>query len=222
MIRSAGPLVNMTSTYLRGESISLFTNALICHAFACAASRVSSIILPSWRSTTNTQERNLKLQSPRVFSTREAFSPLCRCFRVLPEVLVSVVVRRSALRLCIWSRLLLCSLLYHFRPSLSLSPSLSPLLCRHCATELQLRYGSASGGENCPPLVALHECCLPRKKPVRTAYWVCNVNMSLISFISNKKVLQRESIVSCSSLAHFKSSASAAKDQQDVDFFEQA
>ena len=70
MLCSAGPLVNMTSRYLSCASMSWFNGSLGNHAFACVASS-ASIILPSWKSTTDTYERNLKLQSPHVFSSPE-------------------------------------------------------------------------------------------------------------------------------------------------------
>ena len=71
MICSAGPLVSMTSRYLSGASMSWFKGSLGIHVFACAASSASSIIRPSWRSTTDTKERNLKLQSSHVLSSPE-------------------------------------------------------------------------------------------------------------------------------------------------------
>ena len=71
MISSAGPLVSMTSRYLSCESMSWFKGSLGIHVLACAASSVSSIIRPSWRSTTDTPERHLKLQSPHALSSPE-------------------------------------------------------------------------------------------------------------------------------------------------------
>ena len=71
MICIAGRLVNMTSKYLSCASMSWFKGSLGIQTLACAATSAASIIRPSWRSTTDTSECNLKLQSPHVLSSPE-------------------------------------------------------------------------------------------------------------------------------------------------------
>ena len=96
MICSAGPLVNMTSRYLSCASMSWFKGSHGIQTLACAASSAAYIIRPSWRSTSDTQERNLKLQSPHVLSSPEntsGFQFSCRWLRVLQELSVVVLLR---------------------------------------------------------------------------------------------------------------------------------
>ena len=111
-----------------------FIGTLGSHAFACAASSASSIIRPSWVSTTNMQERNLKLQSPDVFSSPENTSGF--------QILVSMIPRPaggacgdglaencSAHSVCLSCRLLFCSV-PNRRTSLTSVCTISACLCR--------------------------------------------------------------------------------------------
>ena len=51
--------------------MSWFEGPLGIQTLACAASSAASIIRPSWKSTTDTKERNLKLESPHVLLSPE-------------------------------------------------------------------------------------------------------------------------------------------------------
>ena len=143
----------MTSRYLSRASTSWFKGSLGIQVLTCAASSAASIILPSWRSATDTQERNLKLQSLHVLSSPENTSgfpilvyrsppmvPLAGRSRAgppLPSVSPAEFLFRSQ------SSDFVDECLHHICLSLSLGLSLSPLLSCHvhdsrCTTQRQI------------------------------------------------------------------------------------
>ena len=67
--------------------MSWFTSTLGFHAFACAA-----IILPSGRSTTDTQERNLELQSSHVLPSPETARGFPARVSMIPRRVVGMVL----------------------------------------------------------------------------------------------------------------------------------
>ena len=144
MICSAGPLVNMTSRYLSCASMSWFKGSLGIQTLACAASSAASIIRPSWRLTTDTYERNLKLQSLQVLSSPENTGGFPILVSMIPRPAGVVgggtsapsdgstggtVKSCSALSLWVSCRMLLCSV-PNRRTSLKSVCTNSACLCR--------------------------------------------------------------------------------------------